>query len=38
MFRGWIFGTNAGEVADDRITNELERLMIYGVRNRSEIE
>lgn len=34
MFRGWIFGSGAGAVADERIITELERLLIHGVRGR----
>ncbi len=35
VFRGWIFGTEAGEIQDGRITSELETLLLYGVRGRA---
>lgn len=35
VFRGWIFGATESTVSDERITAELERLMIHGVRGRT---
>ncbi|WP_037077171.1 TetR/AcrR family transcriptional regulator [Pseudonocardia spinosispora] len=35
MFRSWIFGSDATDIADDRITNDLEQLLIHGVRHRA---
>jgi AcrR family transcriptional regulator len=34
VFRGWIFGAAASTVSDERITAELEQLMMHGVRGR----
>jgi AcrR family transcriptional regulator len=33
VFRGWVFGT-APSISDERITTELEQMMIHGVRGR----
>jgi AcrR family transcriptional regulator len=38
VFRGWIFGRDEERaVSDERITAELERLMIHGVRGRAAV-
>jgi AcrR family transcriptional regulator len=36
VFRNWVFGSNAADIPDDRITNDLEQLLLHGVRHRSE--
>ncbi|MGQ0480457.1 MAG: TetR/AcrR family transcriptional regulator [Pseudonocardia sp.] len=34
VLRGWVFGSTGRTVSDERITAELEQLMIHGVRGR----
>ena len=35
VFRSWVFGASGSTISDDRITAELEQLMMHGVRGRS---
>jgi AcrR family transcriptional regulator len=35
VFRSWVFGTGGSAISDDRITAELEQLMMHGVRGRA---
>jgi len=34
VFRSWVFGAGSATISDDRITAELEQMMMHGVRGR----